>query len=101
MRHAKQAAAESIGNPYVALAVDAESAAVESAGLEILRLAGIRSGKTSEVVDSTIRHPDSILRIDAEVERCLERFARLCAVALASYPAFSPITLREIDQLLF
>src|SRR5271163_2648340 len=101
MRHAKQAAAKSIGNPYVALAVDAESAAVESSGLEVLGLAGIRRGKTCEVVGAAIGNPNAVLRIDAEMKGCFERLARLCAVALADNPSLGPITLREINELFF
>ena len=77
MGHAKQPTAEPVGDPDIALAVDAKTATVES-GLEVLDLARIGGGEARDVVDAAIGHPDPVLLVDAEVERRSERFARLC-----------------------
>src|SRR5215467_10373804 len=89
--------AEPVSDPYVALAVDVETA-VEDSGLEIFGFVRIR-GREARHFISGVRDPDPILLINGEVERCRERLARLGTVAFADDPALGPVTLREIEEL--
>src|SRR5215813_9393363 len=89
--------AEPVGDPYVALAVDVETA-VDDAGLEIFGLARIR-GREARHFIAGVRDPDPILLIDGEVKRPEERLARLGTVAFTDDPAFGPVTLGEVQEL--
>ena len=100
MHHAEQPVAEPVGDPYVALAVDGEAAAVV-ADLEILGLARIGGGKSRDVVDAAVAHPNPVLLVDGEMERGAKRLARLRVIALADDPALGQIALRKVDELAF
>src|SRR5262245_35467431 len=89
--------AEAVGDPYVALAVDVETA-VDDSGLEILDVARIR-GREARHFIAGVRDPDPILLVDGEVKWPEERLAWLSAVAFADDPALGPITLREVQEL--
>src|SRR5499426_1843783 len=89
--------AEPVGDPYVALAVDVETA-VDDAGLEILGFARIR-GREARHFIAGVRDPDPILLIDGEVKWPEERLARLGTLAFADDSAPGPVTLREIEEL--
>src|SRR5262252_4793779 len=89
--------AEPVSDPYVALAVDVETA-VEDSGLEIFGFARIR-GREARHFIAGVRDPDPILLINGEVERRRERLARLGTVALADDPALGPVTLGEVQEL--
>src|SRR5262249_25927732 len=95
--HAQQLIAEPIGDPYIALAVDVETA-VDDSGLEILDLRWIR-GREARHFITGVRDPDPILLIDGEVKWPEERLARLGAVAFADDPTLGPVTLGEIYEL--
>src|SRR5262247_724542 len=89
--------AEAVGDPYVALAVDVETA-VDDSGLEILDFARIRGREARHFV-AGVRDPDPILLIDGEVKWPEERLAWLGAVAFADDPALGPVTLGDVDEL--
>src|SRR5262245_1032118 len=89
--------AEPVGDPYVALAVDVQTA-VDDSGLEIFGFAGIRGREARHFV-AGVRDPDPILLINGEVKWPEERFARLGAVAFAHDPALGPVTLGEVQEL--
>src|SRR5262245_558139 len=89
--------AEPVGDPYVSLAVDVETA-VDDSGLEIFDFARIRGREARHFV-AGIRHPDPILLVDGEVKWPEERLARLGAVAFADDPTLGPVTLREVQEL--
>src|SRR5262245_24395105 len=89
--------AEPVGDPYVALAVDVQTA-VDDAGLEIFGFARIR-GREARHFIAGVRDPDPILLINGEMKWSEERLARLGAVAFADDPAPGPVTLREIEEL--
>src|SRR5215468_1834462 len=89
--------AEPIGDPYVALAVDVETAVYDS-GLEIFGFARIR-GREARHLIAGVRDPDPILLVDGKVEWPEERLARLGAVTFADDLAFSPVTLGEVQEL--
>src|SRR5262244_1228597 len=89
--------AEPVGDPYVALAVDVETA-VDDCGLEIFGFARIR-GREARHFIAGVRDPDPILLIYGEVKWSEERLARLGTVAFADDPAFGPITLGEVHEL--
>src|SRR5262249_43712526 len=91
--------AEPVGDPYVALAVDVKTA-VDDSGLEIFGFARIR-GREARHFIAGVRDPDSILLIDGKVKWPEERLARLGAIAFADDPAFSPVTLGEVQELAF
>src|SRR5215831_5935572 len=92
--HAQQPIAKPVGDPYVALAVDVETA-VDESGPEIFSFARI-SGREARHFIAGVRDPDPILLIDGEVKWPEERLARLGAVAFADDPALSPVTLGEV-----
>src|SRR5262249_4281052 len=94
MGHAQQPIAEPIGHPYVALAVDVETA-VDDSGFEIVGLARIRAREPRHFIAGG-RDPDPSLLIDGEVKWPEERLARLGAVAFADDPAPGPVTLGEV-----
>src|SRR5262245_22593749 len=89
--------AESVSDPDVALAVDVKTA-VDDSGLEILDLRWIR-GREARHLIARVRDPDPILLINGEVKWREERLARLGTVAFADDPAFSPVTLGEVQEL--
>src|SRR5215470_4518816 len=89
--------AEAVGDPYVALAVDVETA-VDDSGLEILDFARIR-GREARHFIAGVRDPDPILLVDGEVKWPEERLARLGAVAFTDDPALGPVPLGEVDEL--
>src|SRR5215468_7680813 len=89
--------AEPIGDPYVALAVDVETAVYDS-GLEIFGFARIR-GREARHLIAGVRDPDPILPVYGKVEWPEERLARLGAVAFADDPAVGPFTFGEVDEL--
>src|SRR5215470_9772615 len=89
--------AEPVGDPYVALTVDVK-AAVDDCGLEVFGLARIRGREVRHFI-AGVRDPDSILLVDGKVEWPEERLARLGAVTFADDPAFSPVTLGEVQEL--
>src|SRR5262249_50907217 len=89
--------AEPVGDPYVALAVDVETA-VDDCGLEIFGLARIRGRKARHFI-AGVRDPDPILLVDDKVEWSEERLARLGAVAFADDPGLGPVTLGDVDGL--
>src|SRR5215510_14377945 len=89
--------AEPVGDPYVALAVDVKTA-VDDSGPEIFGFARIRGGEARYFITG-VRDPDPILLIDGKVKWSEERLARLGAVAFANNPAFSPVTLGEVQEL--
>src|SRR5262244_1290509 len=89
--------AEPVGDPYVALAVDVETA-VDNSGLEIFGFARI-SGREPRHLIAGVRDPDPILLIAGEVNWPEERLARLGAVAFADDTAFGPVTLGDVDEL--
>src|SRR5215472_9574703 len=89
--------AEPVGDPYVALAVDVETA-VDDSGLEIVGVARIR-GREARHFIAGVRDPDPILLINGEVKWPEERLARLRAVAFADDPAPGPVTLGEVEEL--
>src|SRR5262247_4105970 len=89
--------AKAVGDPYVALAVDVETA-IDDSGLEILGFARIR-GREARHFIAAIRNPDPILLINGEVKWREERPARLGVVAFADNPAPSPVALGEIQEL--
>ena len=98
MGQAEQPAAEPLRDPNIALAVDGEAAIVVS-GLEFLGLAWIGGWKARNVVECAIGYPNPVLLIDGKVKRCLERLARLCAIALANDPARGQIPLWKEHEL--
>src|SRR5215470_9740448 len=89
--------AEPVGDPYVALAVDVQTA-VDDSGLEILSFARIRDREARHVI-ARVRDPDPILLIDGKVKWRAERLARLGAVAFADDPTLGPVTLWEVQEL--
>src|SRR5215813_6929508 len=89
--------AEPVGDPYVALAVDVKTA-VDDSGPEIFGFARIR-GREARHFIARVRDPDPILLINGEVKWREERLARLGTVAFADDPAFSPVTLGEVQEL--
>src|SRR5215471_14735758 len=89
--------AEPVGDPYVALAVDVETA-VDDCGLEVFGLARIR-GREARHFIAGVRDPDPILLIDGEVKWPEERLARFGAVAFADDPASGPITFGNVYEL--
>src|SRR5262245_65012729 len=89
--------AEPVGDPYVALAVDVETAVHDSC-LEVFDFARIRGGEARHFI-AGIRDPDPILLIDGEVKWPEERLARLRAVAFADDPALGPVPLGDVDEL--
>src|SRR5499433_1645037 len=89
--------AEPVGDPYVALAVDVETA-VDDCGLEIFGFARIR-GREARHFIAGVRDPDPILLINGEVKWPKERLARLGTVAFADNPAFGPVPLGEVQEL--
>src|SRR5215468_2311578 len=89
--------AEPVGDPYVALAVDVQTA-VHNSGLEIFDFARIRGRETRYFI-AGVRDPDPILLINGEVKWPEERLARLGAVAFADDPTLGPVTLREKQEL--
>src|SRR5215813_12530700 len=89
--------AEAVGDPYVALAVDVETA-VDDSRLEIFGFARIRGREARDFI-AGVRNPDPILLINGEVKWPEERLARLGAVAFADDPAPGPITLGEMQEL--
>ena len=60
--------AEPVGDPHVALTIDAKPAATPTS-VKFFRLAGIRSREPCHVPTHGIRYPDPILLIDAQMER--------------------------------
>src|SRR5262249_34572074 len=86
-----------IGDPYVVLAVDVETA-VDDSGLEIFGFARIRGRETRHFI-AGVRDPDPILLINGEVKWPEERLARLGAVAFADDPALGPVTLGDVHEL--
>src|SRR5262245_31107184 len=91
--------AEPVGDPYVALAVDVQTA-VDEPGLEIFGFARIR-GREARHFIAGVRDPDPILLINGEVKRPEERFARFGAVAFADDPAPGPVTFGDVYELAF
>src|SRR5215472_9571724 len=89
--------AEPIGDPYIALAVDVETA-VDDSGPEIFGFARIR-GREARHFIAGVRDPDPILLINGEVKWREERLARFGAVAFADDPAPGPVTLGEMQEL--
>src|SRR5499425_548946 len=89
--------AESVRDPYVALAVDVQTA-VDDSSLEILGFARIRSREARHFI-AGVRDPDPILLIDGEMKWPEERLARLGAVAFADDPAPGPVTLGNVHEL--
>src|SRR6516164_7417251 len=89
--------AKPVGDPYVALAVDVETA-VDYSGLEIFGFARISDREARHFIVG-IRNPDPILLVDGEVKWREERLARLGAVAVADDLALGPVTLREMQEL--
>src|SRR5215470_15099102 len=89
--------AEPVGDPYVALAVDVQTA-VDDSGLEIFGFARIR-GREARHLIAGVRDPDPLLLINSQVKRADERLARLGAVAFADDSALGPITLGEVEEL--
>src|SRR5215469_10879553 len=89
--------AEPVGNPYVALAIDIETA-VDDASLEIFDFARI-CGREARHFIAGVRDPDPILLIDGEVKWPKERLARLGAIAFADNPTLGPVTLGEVQEL--
>src|SRR5262245_39097290 len=89
--------AEPVGDPYVALAVDVQTAVGDS-GLEIFGFARIR-GREARHFIAGVRDPDPILLINGEVKWPEERLARLGAVAFADDPALGPVTFGDVDEL--
>src|SRR5262245_18537326 len=89
--------AEPVGDPYVALAVDVETA-VDDSGLEILGFVRIR-GREARHFIAGVRDPDAILLINGEVKWPEERLARLGTVAFADDPAVGPVSLGEVQEL--
>src|SRR5215475_3838215 len=89
--------AEPVGDPYVALAVDVQTA-VDDSSLEILGFARIRSREARHFI-AGVRDPDPILLIDGEMKWPEERLARLGAVAFADDPAPGPVTLGDVYEL--
>ena len=90
MGHTDQPAAEPFCDPDIAVAVDSEAAIVVS-GLEFLGLAWIGGWKARNVVERAIGYPDPVLLVDSKVKWCLERFARLRAIAPIRPAAKSPL----------
>src|SRR5215831_19712957 len=95
--HAEQPIAEPVGDPYVALAVDVQTA-VDDSGLEVFGLARIRGGEARHLI-AGVRDPDPILLIDGEVKRPEERLARLGAVAFADDPPLGPVPFGKLYEL--
>src|SRR5262250_3390448 len=89
--------AEPVGDPYVALAVDVQTA-VDDSGFEIFDFARIR-GREARHLLIGVRDPDPILLINGEVKWPEERLARLGAVAFADDPAPGPVTLWDVYEL--
>src|SRR5499426_3555502 len=89
--------AEPVGDPYVALTVDVQTA-VDDSGLEIFDFARIRGRETRHLV-AGVRDPNPILLINGEVKWPEERLARLGAVAFADDPAVGPVALGEVQEL--
>src|SRR5262252_7389045 len=89
--------AEPVSDPYVALAVDVQTAVGDS-GPEIVGFARIR-GREARHFIAGVRDPDPILLIDGEVKWPEERLARLGAVAFADDAAFRPVALGEVQEL--
>src|SRR5262250_682226 len=89
--------AEPVGDPYVAPAVDVQTA-VDDCGLEIVGFARIR-GREARYLVAGVRDPDPILLIDGEMKWPEERLARLCAVAFADDSAPGPVTLGNVHEL--
>src|SRR5262245_42286542 len=89
--------AEPVGDPYVTLAVDVQTA-VDDSGLEIFGFAWIRDREARHFI-AGVRDPDPILLVDGEVKWPEERLARLGAVAFADDPALGPVTLGEVYEL--
>src|SRR5215469_13294468 len=100
MHHAQYPVAEPVGNPDVALAIDAKTAVVDPS-LEGLDLARISGWEPRDVVGAGIGYPDPVLLVDAEMKWSPERFAGLLLVALAHDPALGEIALGELDELAF
>ena len=97
MGQAEQPAAEPLCDPDIALAVDGEAAIVKS-GLEFLGLARIGGWKARNVVERAIGYPNPVLLVDSKVKWCLERLARLRAIALANDPARGQIPLGKVTR---
>src|SRR5215831_17754485 len=89
--------AEAVGDPYVALAVDVETA-VDDSRLEIFGFARIRGREARDLI-AGVRNPDPILLINGEVKWPQERLARFGAVAFADDLALGPVTLGDVDEL--
>src|SRR5262249_60237947 len=89
--------AEAVGDPYVALAVDVETA-VDDSRLEVFGLARIRGREARDFI-AGVRDPDPILLINGQGKRPEERLARLGAVAFADDSALGPVTLGDVDEL--
>src|SRR5215467_15685275 len=89
--------AEAVGDPYVALAIDVETA-VDDSRLEIFGFARVRGRETRDFI-AGVRDPDPILLINGEVKWSKERLARLGAVAFADDPAPGPVPLGDVDEL--
>src|SRR5271166_5749080 len=69
--HAQHASAEPVGDPDVALAVDIETAVVDS-GIEVLCLGWVGGGEAGNVRKAAIGNPYPVLLVDSEVERSHE-----------------------------
>src|SRR5271166_4068308 len=65
--------AESVGDPDVALAVDAHPLAALAEGRELYRLAWIGGRETNHRVAQGVGDPDRVLLVDSKVEWALEQ----------------------------
>jgi hypothetical protein len=95
---AAQRTAQPVGDPDVALTVDAEAAAAIPS-LECFNLGRIGRRKAHDEVAKRIGHPYPVLLVDSEVERAFERFAGLGAVALANQFGLGQVTFGKVDEL--
>src|SRR5215831_1406283 len=89
--------AEPVGDPYVALAVDVETA-VDDSGLEILGFTRIRDREARHFI-AGVRNPDPILLIDGKVKWPEERLARLGAIVFADDLPLGPVALGNMYEL--
>src|SRR5215470_6276935 len=92
--------AEPVGDPDVALAVDAKTAIVNP-GLEVFGLARISGGEARDVVGTAIGYPNPVLLVDGEVKWSPERLARLLLIAFANDPTLADLALGKVDELAF
>ena len=53
------------------------------------------------MIDTTVRNPNSIVLVDAEMKWRTERFAGLLLVPLTNDPAFCNIAFRKVNELIF